>query len=169
MSDWIQCLCHNINHGADLAVHRLDKQPQKPGAIQEEKQFPQLSSQCIQKLQTQKSEPAGNNPLNPQTKQLQFQSSTRLPMTDLHSISTLQGPVRRIDTRTSPERKKSCSFPSPAHRTSSTCGRLGCSSSASFWSCWYFLLKKPNYKGENAVVNRKRHSRPQTSFILDGV
>lgn len=30
------------------------------------------------------------------------------------------------------------------HSTSSTCGRLGPSSSASRWSCWYFLLKKPN-------------------------
>lgn len=39
MSDWIQCLCLNINHGAELPVHRLDKQPLKPGVIQEEKQF----------------------------------------------------------------------------------------------------------------------------------
>lgn len=62
-------MCHNINHGAELPVHRLDKQPLKPGAIQEEKHFRQLSSQCIQKLWTestppQKSKPAGNNPPN---------------------------------------------------------------------------------------------------------
>lgn len=30
------------------------------------------------------------------------------------------------------------------HSTSSTWGWLGPSSSASRWSCWYFLLKKPN-------------------------
>lgn len=34
------------------------------------------------------------------------------------------------------------------HSTSSTWGWLGPSSSASRWSCWYFLLKKPNCEGD---------------------
>lgn len=39
-----------------------------------------------------------------------------------------------------------------SHSTSSTCGRLGSSSSASRWSCWYFLLKKPNCE-EDTIRN----------------
>lgn len=86
--------------------------------------------------------------------QLPFHQSTQPPVSPPQAFSPT-----RIDNGTGPGRRKSRSFPSPAHRTSLSWGPLGWSSSASFWSCWYFLLKKPNCKGEFAGYYKNSSTR----------